>query len=117
MSKKLIGVLGLVFIVGLSVAPVVPALADWTVDSKEPVDYKASEAMAILPKAINWLFGFLIVVVSLMIIVSGYMFVTGGGKPDTIATARNLLMYALIGLAVAVLARGLVAIVLMILKK
>jgi magnesium-transporting ATPase (P-type) len=115
MSKKLIGTLGLVLIAGLFVAPVM--VSAWDISSKEPTDYKASEAMAILPRVIDWIFGFLIAIVTLMIIISGYMFVTGGGNPDTIGKARNMLMYALVGLAVAVLSKGLIAIVQMILKK
>ena len=39
------------------------------------------------------------------------MFVTAGGSPEKVTTARNVLMYALIGLAVAVLAKGLIALV------
>ncbi len=46
-----------------------------------------------------------------MIIAAGYMFVTGGSSPDTVKKAKTLLIYALVGVAVAVLAQGLVNIV------
>jgi hypothetical protein len=59
-----------------------------------------------------YIFGFLIVVVVLMLMISAYMFVTAGGNPEQVTKAKNFLIYALIGLAVAVLARGLVGLVL-----
>jgi len=45
------------------------------------------------------------------IIVGGYYWVTAGGDAAKIGVARNYLIYALIGVAVAFMARGLVAFV------
>lgn len=78
----------------------------------EPPNLQPTE---ILRTIITWLFGFIIVVVVLMTMISAYMFVTAGGSPEKVGQARNYLMYALIGLAIAVLARGLVVLVLQIL--
>lgn len=52
--------------------------------------------------------GFVIVV---MLLVSGIMFVTAGGSPDKVATARNTLLYAVVGGVVLVLAGSIWAIV------
>jgi hypothetical protein len=44
----------------------------------------------------------------IMIIFSGFKFVTANGDPQAVSTARNTLIYAIIGLVVAVLAQFIV---------
>jgi len=39
---------------------------------------------------------------------AGWQFIQGGGDPQAVAQARNKLLYAAIGIVVAVLARGIV---------
>jgi hypothetical protein len=60
---------------------------------------------------IVYAFGFLIVISVLMLIVAGFLFATGGGNPEQVTKAKRWLIYALIGLAVGLFSRGLVAIV------
>lgn len=51
------------------------------------------------------LFGNVILVVAIfMILYSGFLFLTGGGNEETLKKAKTILIYALIGLAVAFLA-------------
>lgn len=52
------------------------------------------------------------VVAVVMIVLAGFRFITAGGNPDSIGSARNTIIYALIGLAVAASAQILVAFVL-----
>jgi len=111
MSKKLIGLLGLITIVSLFSAPIVVAAADITISEQFPGDYTSEKALKILPTILSYVYGTFLVIVVLMIIVAGYMFVTAGGSPEKVTTARNVLMYSLIGLAIAVVARGLIALV------
>lgn len=65
-------------------------------------------------KIINWLFAGLIAFAAIMIVVAAYYFVTASGNPETVAKARHFVMYALIGVVVALLARGFVVLVQMI---
>lgn len=62
----------------------------------------------ILYNVTNWLFTILLVVAAIFIIVAAYMFVTASGDPDKTKTARNFVLYALVGVLVAIGARGLV---------
>ena len=39
-----------------------------------------------------------------MVIVSGFKYITSGGDPGAVSSAKRTLIYALVGLAVAVLA-------------
>ena len=109
--KKIISLLCLVVIFALPLISFAQGGTDIEVVEQAPPNYTAEQAMDILPTIINYAFGFLLVVVVLMIIAAAYMFVTGGGNPDQLGKAKNLLMYALIGLAVALVARGLIALV------
>ena len=59
----------------------------------------------------NYLFGFLLVTAAIFIIIAAFMFVTASGDPDKTKTARNFVMYAVIGVLVAFLAKGFVMLV------
>lgn len=44
----------------------------------------------------------------LVIMISGFLFITAGGDSNKISTAKNSLIYAIVGLVVIVLARAIV---------
>jgi hypothetical protein len=67
--------------------------------------------MNIVKKIVDWIFTFLMLFVVIMVLVAGFMFVTGGGNPDNVTKARNMLMYALIGFAIGMLSKGVLALV------
>ena len=46
-----------------------------------------------------------------MIILAGFKFVTGGDKPEETAKARQMILYAAVGIAVALLARAVPSLV------
>ncbi|MDD5621163.1 MAG: hypothetical protein PHS27_01065 [Candidatus Pacebacteria bacterium] len=71
----------------------------------------AEGMMNLIRKIINWVFTILLVVVFIMMLVAAFMFVTGGGNPDSVSKARQILIMALVGFAVAMLAQGVVALV------
>lgn len=81
------------------------------INPQEIPQMDARQTLAVITRITNWIFTFLMVVVVIMVIVSGYLFVTGGGNPDQVAKARQVLIYALIGFAVAMIARGIIALV------
>jgi len=56
---------------------------------------------------IAWIVGLAAVVMGLY---AGILFITAGGDSAKVVTARNILLYAIIGIAVAILAFSLVAI-------
>lgn len=65
----------------------------------------------VLNRIINWLFAILLVIAAIAIIVAAYFFVTAAGDPDKTKTARNFVLYALIGVLVGFMAKGLIALV------
>jgi len=62
----------------------------------------------ILYKALNWIFTALIIVAAIMLIYAGFIYVTAAGDPGKVKTALNQVIYALIGVAIGVLAKGLI---------
>lgn len=57
----------------------------------------------------DWLFVILVVVSVIFIILAGLQFITGGGDPAAVSMARTKLIWAAVGIGVALLARGLPA--------
>jgi len=69
------------------------------------------EVLDVLENIVNWLFAILLIFAAIMIVIAAYMFVTAAGAPETVAKARHFVIYALVGVAVAAVARGLVVLV------
>lgn len=56
--------------------------------------------------ALNWLFWGLIVLSVAMFLVGGYRYVTSGGEAERVSSANRTLLYAAIGVVVALVAAG-----------
>ncbi len=76
-----------------------------------PAQAPTNDVISVLNNIINWLFAILLIIAALAIIIAAYKFVTAQGDPEKVASARQFVLYALIGVLVAILARGLVALV------
>jgi hypothetical protein len=59
----------------------------------------------------NFLFWILVSIASIIIIVGGFYLLTSGGDPDKVRTAKKILLYALIGLAIVLFARALIFVI------
>jgi hypothetical protein len=59
----------------------------------------------------NYVFVILLIVAVIFLLLAGFQFVTAGGDPDKVNSARQNVMYAMIGVTVAILAKGIVALV------
>ena len=59
----------------------------------------------------DWIFTALLVVDAIFLVIAGYRFVFAGGNEENVKKARQMLLNALIGVAVALGAKGLVAII------
>lgn len=59
----------------------------------------------------RWLMTIVFIIAAIFIVVAAYKFVTSGGDPAAVTSARQAILYALIGVAVALLAWGIVQVV------
>ena len=62
----------------------------------------------ILTKALNWFFNIVIILGVIFVIYAGFSYITSSGDPSKTKRALQILMYALIGIAIAVLAKALI---------
>ncbi len=69
----------------------------------------AGDFIQIILDLTDWLFIILLVISVIMIVLAGLQFITGGGDPAAISAARTKLIWAAVGIGVALLARGLPA--------
>jgi len=69
----------------------------------------AQDFIDILSLITDWIFVVLLVIAVIFIVLAGFQFITGGGDPAQISEARSKLIYAAVGIGVALLARGLPA--------
>lgn len=81
--------------------------------SAEPPDtvIPDTDVVASLGNIADWLFYILIGVSVLFIVIAGLQYVTAQGDPEKIKLAGQKVLYALIGVIVASLAKGLVVLV------
>jgi len=61
----------------------------------------------VLAVVTDWIFVFLLVLAVVFIVLAAFQFITSGGDPAAVSMARTKLIYAAVGIAVAVLARGI----------
>lgn len=57
---------------------------------------------------VNWLSWFVGVVSVIMIVVGGFKYITSGGASDKVTSAKNTIIYAIIGLVIVALAQFIV---------
>jgi len=57
----------------------------------------------------NWLFTIALVAAPLVILIGAFMFVTAAGNPEKVKTGRKIIIWAIIGLAIAGASKGIIA--------
>ncbi|MFA6375948.1 MAG: hypothetical protein WCX69_00925 [Candidatus Paceibacterota bacterium] len=73
--------------------------------SDQPIDQTLSQVA-------NYVIGALIIMAVFYVIWAGYTFVTAAGDAEKVNTARQRILYAAIGVVVALLAKGIISLVL-----
>ncbi len=107
MQKKiflflLIGISGLflsLFIINIALA----------VEIKPPLKWTSFEQL--LNAIIDFLIKLALVVVPLVIVIAGYFFVASGGDPAKVTQARNMVLWALVGLLILLMAKGIIVLI------
>ena len=64
------------------------------------------EILQIITTIGNWIFGIFMAISVIFILWGAFEFVTGGGDPEKVSSAKKRLLYAAIGIALALLANG-----------
>ncbi|OHA64091.1 MAG: hypothetical protein A2842_02185 [Candidatus Wildermuthbacteria bacterium RIFCSPHIGHO2_01_FULL_48_25] len=113
--NKFLSIAVLAFLVaGLTLSFGVSALEDPPAGKGLPLDTQVPGSGAALLDRIdvitNWVFAVFVAISVIFIVLAAFQFVTAGGKPEEVSMARQKLIYAVIGIAIALLARALPAV-------
>ncbi len=99
--KKYLSILLLTFLVA-------PVCFAYTPEGPSAEDI---DILQIITNIVNWVFAIFLAISALFIIMAAFQFLTAGGDSTKVSSARDKLLYAAIGIAVAMLSRAVVPIV------
>jgi hypothetical protein len=105
--KRFLLTLTLISFLAVTAAFPVAVLARHEIGHIEPVP-ATLDIFVVLNRVVNFLFTVLLIVAAVAIVIAAYYFVAAAGDPERVAKARQFVIYALVGVAVALAARGLV---------
>jgi len=85
-------------------------------DVTNPSGSSLEGVITLLNTITNWLFTFLLIFAVIMFIYAAYLYLFSGGSEEATGKAKNYLIYGVVGIAVAMLAKGVTFIVYQLLK-
>ncbi len=71
----------------------------------------SSDFSTIVDKLINFIFTISAVLAPLMIIIGAFFIMTAAGDPKKVGTGKNIILYALIGFAIVLFAKGIIVVI------
>lgn len=77
----------------------------------EPKFTDLNGLVALMTTIGNWIFTGLMALAVIFLVVAGYYFITAGDKAENVVKARQMVINALLGVAVGLAAKGLIAVV------
>jgi hypothetical protein len=106
MRKKLV----LFFPIGILVLIISCFIADvvLAVEIENPLQANSFEEL--VEKIIDFLVKIGIIIAPIFIIFAGFLFLTAGGDPAKINTAKNLILWTLVGIAILLIGKGFISI-------
>ncbi len=72
------------------------------------IPWDSGTVVSVINTLVDWLFYILIFAAVIVILLAAFTFLTSAGDPDKVKKARDYILYALIALVVAFLARAIV---------
>lgn len=79
---------------------------------KPPIVFSSyGGAIDIVARGASWLLYIVIALAVVFIIYAGFLYLTSGGDENKIKSAKEYIIYAVVGVAIALVARGLVMLV------
>jgi hypothetical protein len=93
----------------ISFLALAPLFASADVEFPNPLNYETFGEL--VDAVITWLVIISTPIIVLLIVIAGLVFMFSGANPNTQKTARNIIFYSLIGYAIILLAKVLMAVV------
>lgn len=99
--------LTILILAGLLLMPASILAAEIQQPPLEPPVQNLQDIVDIMDKVGEWIFAIVLALAIIFILVSAFQFLTASGNPEKITSARQILVYALVAVAIAVVAWGL----------
>lgn len=108
-SKAVIGILSLAALAPVAVfAQITPTTGP---NAPAVVAGSYNDVLSIINNAATWLFGILAAIAVVLLIYAAFLFLTSGGEEERVKTARKYVVYALIGLGIGIVAKGIISLI------
>jgi hypothetical protein len=78
---------------------------------------KAKSFEEFIDDLINFIFWIAAAIFPIIIIIAGFLFLTSGGDPEKIRTAKRMILWTIIGLAIVLLAKGIISLIKAVISK
>jgi magnesium-transporting ATPase (P-type) len=72
---------------------------------------KAPDFETLINNIINFIFYAALAIVPLVVVIGGFNILTSGGDPKKVETGKNIIIYALVGLIVVMLAKDIITVI------
>ena len=69
------------------------------------------DLLAIAESLGNWIFTGFLIFATVLIVLAAFQFVKGGGDPTQVAAARKNIIFAIIGVIIALLSKGIITVI------
>ena len=94
-----------------SVAVLMLALPVLALESAPDDVNTIEDVIGIINTAVNWLFTLILAIAVIMLLWAAFLWMTSAGDEEKTGNARKTLIYALVGVAIAIIAKGLVSVI------
>ena len=99
--------LAILTLIGLLLMPTILLAAVIETPPATPPVRTLQNIVDIMDKVGKWIFAIVFALAIIFILVAAFQFLTAAGNPEKISSARNMLIYALVAVAIAAVAWGL----------
>ena len=101
------------FVIGLMLFSLVavPTMSLAEFASGDDIAFSETPVLEAVDSVANWIFAILLIVATISIILGGFMFLTAAGDTAKLGKARDMIIYAAVGIAVGLLAKGITTLV------
>lgn len=86
----------------------IPSLAE-AIIIPNPLDAETFEEL--IENLIDFIFWVAVAIAPLMIIISGFYFLTAAGDPQKVKTAKDIILWTVVGFAIVLLAKGIISVI------
>lgn len=107
MKKFTLALLVFVMVFSFAGVAVVGAQGAFDPAGQTVPDLDDTELFALFGTIADWIFTILVVLSVFMILFAAFQFVTGGDNPETLSAARQKIIWAAVGIVIALLARAI----------